>query len=335
MIPCSLYRGGTSKGLFFLASSLPSRGDDLIARRTAIIQRALGSPDATGMQLNGMGGGISSTSKVAIITSPSLMAGFDLDYEFAQVDMVSGDVDWSGTCGNLAAAVLLFARDEKLGTAPTQTPLRVRGVLQGKDDYPYLLRDAGVERQIPGVPGVAPGVDVAFPGPRLLGPLQHQVPLQTATVRATAIQGANTTIFVNGDQMSNNTPPDRNAVVAALGFDANDVSVRVSAVHAPRDYVSSSGDKISKKAMDVFATISTPGRTWHHAFTGSGLANLVAACVMSGTIPNELCRATRDFVRIGHPGGVTTMMLMRNDADVSIVMERSARLLMRGMVNGA
>ena len=53
----SLMRGGTSKGMF-----LTERYNDVV------IAKALGSPDRTGMQLDGIGGGISSTSKVAIVT---------------------------------------------------------------------------------------------------------------------------------------------------------------------------------------------------------------------------------------------------------------------------
>ena len=56
-------RGGTSKAVMFLENDLP---DDR-AGWDAIFQAAIGSPDPNGRQLNGMGGGISSLSKVCVI----------------------------------------------------------------------------------------------------------------------------------------------------------------------------------------------------------------------------------------------------------------------------
>eukprot|EP00929_Paragymnodinium_shiwhaense_P014602 TRINITY_DN122529_c0_g1_i1.p1 TRINITY_DN122529_c0_g1~~TRINITY_DN122529_c0_g1_i1.p1 ORF type:complete len:400 (+),score=82.23 TRINITY_DN122529_c0_g1_i1:130-1329(+) len=102
-------RGGTSKGLFFQAADLPPPG----RARDQIILAALGSPDKTGMQLNGLGGGISSTSKVAVI-SRSGKEHFDVDYLFGQVGIKDRHIDWSGNCGNLAAGAGLFALVEGL-----------------------------------------------------------------------------------------------------------------------------------------------------------------------------------------------------------------------------
>lgn len=57
-------RGGTSKGLFFLKDHLPI---DPI-KRDKMLLRIMGSPDQFGTQMDGMGGGTSSTSKIAIIS---------------------------------------------------------------------------------------------------------------------------------------------------------------------------------------------------------------------------------------------------------------------------
>lgn len=77
----------------------------------AMILAAMGSPDPSGMQLNGLGGGISSTSKVCII-SPSERKGYDVDYLFGQVEIKERRINWAGSCGNLSAAVGLFALAE-------------------------------------------------------------------------------------------------------------------------------------------------------------------------------------------------------------------------------
>jgi hypothetical protein len=58
-----LCRSGTSKGLFLRRSDLPPRLQDW----TPIILSAVGSPDPYRRQLDGLGGGSSTTSKVAIV----------------------------------------------------------------------------------------------------------------------------------------------------------------------------------------------------------------------------------------------------------------------------
>src|SRR5579863_9512682 len=108
-LPAVFYRGGTSKGVFFHADDLPpDRGEC-----GAILLAALGSPDPYGRQLYGMGGGISSLSKAAII-GPSSRPDADVDFTFIQIAVDRPAADWSNTCGNLTSAVGHFAVDEGL-----------------------------------------------------------------------------------------------------------------------------------------------------------------------------------------------------------------------------
>ena len=99
-IPAVYMRGGTSKGVFFLAHDLPSDP----ATRDRLLLRVIGSPDRYGKHTDGMGGATSSTSKVVIL-SKSERAGCDIDYRFGQVAIDAPVIDWSGNCGNLSAAV--------------------------------------------------------------------------------------------------------------------------------------------------------------------------------------------------------------------------------------
>ena len=101
----------------------------------------MGSPDPDGRQIDGVGGGVSSLSKAAIVSAPGsglyLRAlrelgdafrlpgvawaddatraahptlGWDVVYRFGQVPVSHGtNVDWSSTCGNMLAAAALFA----------------------------------------------------------------------------------------------------------------------------------------------------------------------------------------------------------------------------------
>ena len=101
-IPCVLMRGGTSKGPFFLASDLPIDPD----QRDALLIEVMGSGHP--LEIDGIGGGNSLSSKVAIIGPPT-REGADVDYLFAQVKVEERFVDTSPNCGNMLSAVGPFA----------------------------------------------------------------------------------------------------------------------------------------------------------------------------------------------------------------------------------
>src|SRR6266478_2756667 len=97
-IPCTLMRGGSSKGAYFLAEDLPA--DPLL--RDRVLLAVMGSPDPR--QVDGVGGADPLTSKVAII-SRSSRPGIDVEYLFAQVTVDRAHVDVSPTCGNILAGI--------------------------------------------------------------------------------------------------------------------------------------------------------------------------------------------------------------------------------------
>ncbi|HXP97718.1 MAG TPA: PrpF domain-containing protein, partial [Telmatospirillum sp.] len=106
-IPCTLFRGGTSKGPFFLASDLPADP----ALRDKVLLAVMGSPDPR--QIDGVGGADSLTSKVAIVAS-SAHPEADVDYLFLQVVVNEARVDASQNCGNMLAGVGPFAIEQGL-----------------------------------------------------------------------------------------------------------------------------------------------------------------------------------------------------------------------------
>ena len=107
VIPCVLMRAGTSRGPFFLREWLPA---DDAARDEALIG-AIGASDL--LQVDGVGGGSTLTSKVAIV-SKSAQPGCDVDYLFAQVGVGQKSVDTRPNCGNMLSGVAPFAIEQGL-----------------------------------------------------------------------------------------------------------------------------------------------------------------------------------------------------------------------------
>ena len=108
-------RAGTSRGPFFLREWLPQ---DEVRRDEALIG-AIGASDL--LQLDGVGGGSSLTSKVAIV-SRSDEPGCDVDYLFAQVGVGQRSVDTRPNCGNMLSGVAPFAIEQGLVDAGTARP---------------------------------------------------------------------------------------------------------------------------------------------------------------------------------------------------------------------
>ena len=59
------------------------------ASHAAIFRSIIGSPDPNGRQLNGMGGGLSSVSKIVVV-EPSEREDADVEYTFVQVGVKDG-----------------------------------------------------------------------------------------------------------------------------------------------------------------------------------------------------------------------------------------------------
>src|SRR5512133_1918067 len=124
-LPCVLMRAGTSRGPFFLQDWLPEDTD----ARDQILIGAIGASDP--LQLDGIGGGSTLNSKVAIV-SRSAQPGCDLDYLFAQVGVGHRSVDTRPNCGNMLSGVAPFAIEQGLISAQEgATSVRVYNVNTG------------------------------------------------------------------------------------------------------------------------------------------------------------------------------------------------------------
>ena len=160
-IPCVLMRGGTSRGPFFLREWLPD-GDE--ARDQALIG-AIGASDP--LQLDGLGGGSTLNSKVAIV-SRSSQPDCQVDYLFAQVGVGHQSVDTRPNCGNMLSGVVPFAIEQGLIAAqPGHTTARVFNVNTGaKIDVTVCTPEGRItydgDARIDGVAGTAAPVLLNF-----------------------------------------------------------------------------------------------------------------------------------------------------------------------------
>jgi 4-oxalomesaconate tautomerase len=156
-----MMRGGTSKGVYLLKSDLDATGLD----PEVLLPAIMGSPDRR--QIDGLGGGSSTTSKVAIV-GPSSRPGCDIDYLFAQVHIATMRVDWTPTCGNLLAGVGPFAIERGLvAAADRHTVMGVYLVNTGATVVVSVLTPGGRVSyeggwEISGVPGRAAPIDTVF-----------------------------------------------------------------------------------------------------------------------------------------------------------------------------
>ena len=160
-IPCTLMRGGTSKGPFFLASDLPARRE----LRDRVLLAAMGSPDVR--QIDGIGGADPLTSKAAII-SRSSRPGIHVDYLFAQVAIDRSVVDVTPNCGNMLAGVGPFAIERGLVAASDAvTPVTIYMVNTGNVAVAHVptpgaeVSYAG-DTSIAGVPGRSAAIQIDF-----------------------------------------------------------------------------------------------------------------------------------------------------------------------------
>ncbi len=160
-IPCTIMRGGTSRGTYFLASDMPA----LNINRQRILTAVMGSGDA--LQVNGIGGGSTLTSKAAII-SASECADADVDYLFAQVGIEDETVDMGPSCGNILSGAAPFAIEAGLvNAADGVTTVRVRNVNTDSYIHVQVNTPGGVvdyegNTRIDGVPGSGAPVVLQF-----------------------------------------------------------------------------------------------------------------------------------------------------------------------------
>lgn len=357
-IDACFIRGGTSKGLFFDAASLPT---DQAERDTALCV-VMGSPDAHGRQLNGMGGGISSLSKVMLV-SKSKRAGFDLDYTFGQVEVAKASVDYSGNCGNLSCGVVPFAlaagllesRDsvQEFTLFNTNTSKTVKTTLTVKDGQAETHGDL----VLPGVSGTGSPITLSYPNPagsRTAGLLPSGNPTDTLSIddqdyTVSLVDATLPVVIVRASDLGldgTESPADidanlpvkdtleklRQAGALAMGFEqCPEVVPKIAMIAAPTDSHTLDGSRLAAGDVDVMVRMISMSKA-HLAVPGTGAMCLAAAAATEGTLVSAITGVT-DKVRLGTPSGAVVAAANNTDDGLeSTSLIRTARILMRGQV---
>jgi 2-methylaconitate cis-trans-isomerase PrpF len=367
-LPCSIIRGGTSKGVFFLESVLPPEGE----LRDKILLSVFGSPDIR--QIDGLGGANSLTSKVCII-GPSDRDDADVDYTFGQVSVDKAIIDWKGNCGNLTSAVGIFAIAQNL-LKPVEPLTTVRIYNTNTDKiihviYPVkdgLALSEG-DYSIPGVPGTGAKLRVDFfePAGSITGKLlptgnaKDYIDLgKKGRYTVSIVDAGNPVVFLIAEELGlkgTELPvevegmPEKLALieeirsVAAemigivpdrkLATSTSPAYPKIGFVTEPKDYINPEGVHIKAEEVDLVARLASMQKM-HRAYMITGAVCTGAASKIKGTIVHDVIsqRAKEsNTLIIGHPYGpmeVTTEM--EGDVIKKSGVYRTARKILDGIV---
>ena len=356
-LPAAFVRGGTSKGIFFTGGVLPEDPQE----RDRVLVRALGAGDPYRSEIDGLGGATSSTSK-AVVVSRSARPGYDVDYLFAQVEVGVPQVDWRGSCGNLASAVGPFAIDEGLVPATgDSTVVRIWQVNTSKEIVAHVPTADGhavVDGDffIDGVPypGAKIRLDFIDPGGSITLALlptgnvvdDLDVP-GVGRIRATLLDAGNAFVFVHAADLGfrgTESPEEVNgdraalarleAVRAAAGVAMGiaptaeamtrdePAAPKIAFVAAPAAYRTPTGRAVDAGEIDLVVRMISMGRL-HHALPGTGGVGIGLAAQLPGTLPHAVSRRPEGLLRIGHTSGVIPVEAILERSGESWVAKRA------------
>ncbi|KAK2597503.1 hypothetical protein N8I77_012285 [Diaporthe amygdali] len=337
-IPATYYRGGTSRAVIFRKEDLPSDQ----SQWPNIFRAVIGSPDPNGRQLDGMGGGLSSLSKVCVV-GPSSESDVDVDYTFVAIGVKNDEVDFSSNCGNMTSAIGPFAVDAGLVSRPkdgetsvlirnTNTNKRIRATFAAQDGEAVTSGPFAID----GVAGTGSKIKLAFQRPSG-SKTGKTLPTDKVVdsfdgVRATCIDVGNPCVFVLASELGA-------AVVMALAKDTETVPgsiPKIAMVSTPREHRLLSGDTLDEKSCDVVVRAISVGQP-HQAVPITVAMALATAARLPGSTVNECVASTpvdADGVTLGHNSG---KILVGSTFDEKGVVEeaivfRTARRLMEGKV---
>lgn len=345
-IRCMLMRGGTSKAAYFLASDLPQNP----ALRDQVLLAVMGSPDAR--QIDGIGGGDSLTSKVAIV-SQSSRADADVDYLFAQVNVEKAVVDYGQNCGNILSGVAPFAIERGLIAAQADSTT-VRIFMQNTEQLAKVtIQTPNAEvnyvgdTYIDGVP--QPSAEVILNFQNIEGSTCGSL-LPTGNVKDT-IYGVSVTCIDNGMPVVLINAADLGIIgtESPQQLDSNiKLKQQIEAIRLVAGQKMNLGD-VSNKTVPKMSIVSPAirggaihTRTFiphkcHAAIGVFGATSVATACLIEGTVAFDVAQTSNELKQrldIEHPTGRFTVLLERNEQQqiTGCGFIRTARALFDGFV---
>ena len=365
----AFYRGGTSKAVVLNGADLPERTEV----RDRIFLHVLGSPDAYGRQQNGMGGGLSSLSKVVIV-EPSDREDADVDYTFVQIAVDEPLADYGSACGNMASCVGPFAVDEgMIDLEPGQTEALVR-IYDTNTRRIYHSRfpvadGKAVEEgdvSIPGVSGTGAPVVLEFltPGGAATGKLlptgnavDDLIVPGLGTIKASLVDAANPVVYVLASDLGKTAtelPGDldgdkelmtcieaaRRAGAVTMGMADKLEGVKrsnpkVAMLGPALQFTSLDGASHETATHDLNVRLVSMGN-FHRAITLTGGMCTAVAAQVPGSLVQQIAGPEGRDLRVGTPSGVLTVTAdVRSGADGPEALSAGTFRTQRRMMEGA
>lgn len=295
-VRASFWRGGTSRGVLFAQSDLQGFDE---RQQEAIILAAVGSPDPYGREIDGLGGGISSLSKAAIVGRAAPGSGADVIFHFAQVDVETPRAEFSGNCGNLSGAVGPYAIEQGLVAASdAEASITVLSVNTNQRFVAHVpLRDGRYDPagdfRIDGVPGSGARIGLEYLDP---GGSAGRGLLPTGRVRETArlrdgrevavsiVDAGNPAVLVRATDLGASATEDPAALDADASLCATLEEIR--ALAAVRMDLAATVAEASLRAKAVPKVVMVASATAYRASDGGSVAaadcDLVARMLSMG-----------------------------------------------------
>jgi 4-oxalomesaconate tautomerase len=349
-VPAALMRGGTSKGLFFVAGDLPHD----IAARDRFLLAAMGSPDVR--EIDGVGGGHPLTSKVAVV-SASERPGIDVDYLFLQVWPDRAEVSDQQNCGNILAGVGPFAIERGLVAATGDlTPVCIYMVNTDSKATAFVetpggkVNYAGTAR-IDGVPGTHAPIninfeDVAGSSCGALLPTGNVVD-EVLGVQVTCVDNGMPVVCLNASDfgITGYEAPAEIEANESLRARVEEIRLAVGPLMNLGDVTNKTVPKMSllSKARDgglVSTRTFIPHRV-HESIGVLGAVSVATACMLEGSVAAQIAGlgtvGSSLEVEVEHPTGFFTVQMEVDNSSGSPVVTKSAllrtaRMLMSGSV---
>jgi 4-oxalomesaconate tautomerase len=349
-IPCTIMRGGTSKGLYFHAADLPADPET----RNRVLLAAMGSPDIR--QIDGLGGAHPLTSKVAILSPPS-RPDADIDYLFLQVAVDKREVSDSQNCGNILAGVGPWAIEHGIIAAQDGiTPVRIHMVNTQALAVARIHTPGGVvtyegEARIDGVPDTAAPVLLEFldVSGSSCGAL-----LPTGSIVDT-VEGVEVTCIDNGMPVvilraadfgkTGQETPEQLEADPALCRRIEAIRLAIGPRMNLGDVAGKTVPKMSLVSMaqsgGTIATRTFIPRRVHEAIGVLGAVSVATACMLRGSVAAAFAPGVNEGqsgrIEVEHPTGFFTVELEFDAASPvrkvkRAALLRTARKLMSGQV---